>query len=266
MSTITHTSKRWLSLIALVAIATACDRGCDLSGGDIGGGGNGGGGSGGSGGSGNGPSAETLCAQTGGVWERSECACAQDGASLHNEFVAGVGCRFPDDSDLIEDLQTLPFYDAIAEYFAVGRTVYLIDRPGAFDVVHKFSTIGALRAHIEPIGWLQVSAAAGACDRPIVASTIPEVDCDDDNGMTFDGCVLSTVSDEFHRVSFLMQAAIDYGFGYWSQVEIDRARAEEQYILKVFVSSEHGVTLAFRRHAGTWVLVVVELNRYSCSA
>jgi len=263
MSATTHTVKRWMSLFALVVIATACDRGCDLSGGSVGGGGNTGGGNTGGG---SGPTAEELCERTGGAWEVDECACAQDGATLHNEFVAGVGCQFPDDSDLVEDLETMPFYDAIREYFAVGRTVYLIDRPGAFDVVHKFATIGALRAHIEPIGWLQVSAAVGACDQPVVASTIPEVDCDDANGMTVEGCLLATVSDEFHRVSFLMQAAIDYNFGYWSQTEIDRARAEEQNILKVFVSSEHGVTLAFRRHAGTWVLVVVELNRYSCSA
>ena len=119
-----------MTIVALVVTAAARDEGgCDLGGVVDGGGGGGGGGP-------SGPTAAALCEQSGGAWGGDECACAQDGATLHNEFVAGVGCRFPDDSDLIEDLETLPLYEAIAEYFAVGRTVYLIDRPGAFDVVH----------------------------------------------------------------------------------------------------------------------------------
>lgn len=243
-----------LLVVALVALG-ACDRGCDM--GDP---------TGGGGPTDPPPNYAALCESTGGVWENGGCACAQDGATLHHEFMATVGCAFPDDSDLIEDLETMPLWQAIESYFAVGQPVWLIDRPGAFDYVYSYANVQALRNHIEPLGWLSVSAAVGACDAAIVHTGIPGVDCDSDNGITQEGCLLATVSDEFHRVSMLMQAAVDYEFGYWSPAQIDAAREQEQWILKVFVSSEHGVTLAFRRHAGTWILVVVDLSRYSCSA
>lgn len=212
------------------------------------------------------PTHAQRCESTGGVWSDDGCECAQDGASLHYEFIAGLGCRFPDDSDLVEDLETMPLWDAIQSYFAVGQPVWLIDRPGAFDHVYAYATIAELRAHLQPIGWLEESAVVGSCDAPVVAAPIPTVDCDGDTGMSQEGCMLATVSDEYHRVSTLMQAAVDYDFGDWSPAQIQSARDQEQWILKVFVSSEHGVTLAFRRHAGTWILVAIDLSRYSCSA
>lgn len=246
---------RTLFVLGFLGLASfACDNGCDLApsgGGDP-----------------DGPVASDreLCEGTRGAWTGSRCECAQDGATRFNEFVPAEGCRFPDDSDLREDLATLPLYETIAETFAVGQPVYLIDRPGVFDVVHTFATIASLRAHIEPMGWLEISADVGRCDAALVSAAIPSVDCESDVGMSQGGCILSTVNDEFHRVSDQMQAAVDYGFGSYSAATIAAARAQEGDILKVFVNSEHGVTLAFRRHAGAWILVVVDLSRYSCSA
>lgn len=244
-----------MAIVAGLMVLGACDRGCDMSD-PVGGGGP----------TDPGPSNSALCESTGGVWEEGDCACAQDGATLHHEFMAAVGCQFPDDSELVEDLEAMALWEAIEAHFAVGQPVWVIDRPGAFDRVTSFASAAALKAHLEPMGWLGYSATVGVCDAPIADAPIPGVDCDGDLGMDAEGCLLATVSDEFHRVSTVMQATVDYDLGYWSPAEIDHARQQEQWILKVFVNSEHGVTLAFRRHAGAWILTVVDLSRYSCSA
>ena len=209
---------------------------------------------------------EKLCGQTGGIWENLACACAQDGVSLYYEFDRKQGCRFPDTTALATDLATLPLLETIARYAALEQSVWLVDRPGVFDVVARLDTPAALADYLDTHGWAAISHAAGACDAPLVSDAWPEVSCDSISGMTATGCFFRSVSDEYHHVSELMQLAVDYGFASWSPAEIAAMQAEEQAILEVFVSSEHGVTLAFRRRAGAWVLVVVDLSRYSCSA
>jgi len=211
------------------------------------------------------PNPELLCAATGGIWEGSACQCAQDGASLHYELHPKLGCSMPEDGSLVTDLRSKELLALIERYTSADQHVWLIDRPGVFDMVYEMTSFADISDYLPP-GWETISADAGACTTDPVRDTWPTVDCEGELGMTPTGCFLATVSDEFDRVSYLMGLAVEYEFADWTAEQIADARTDESRILKVFVSSSHGVTLAFRRLAGAWVLVVIDLSRYSCGA
>jgi hypothetical protein len=210
------------------------------------------------------PESSALCVATGGVWENDACACAQDGVSLHYEFDGNIGCAFPDLEPLKEDLARLPLLEAIAAYASVEQHIWLIDRPGVFDMVRRVDSLEDLDAALAP--WKALSDEAAACEEPLQPGPLPEVMCEDDAGVSKSGCIFMQVSDEYHRVSELMALAVTYEFDDWTPEEIAAVENEEDDILAVFLNSEHGVTLAFRRLEGRWVLVVIDLSRYSCSS
>jgi hypothetical protein len=209
------------------------------------------------------PDPAALCGATGGVWEGDACACAQDGVSLHFEFDPALGCRFPDVAPLEEALRKTRLMEAVADHLAPGQPVYVIDRPGVFDMVTRVDAPEDVLARLAPFEPL--SEAAGTCDGPLITDAWPEVDCEG-SGLSLEGCFFRQVSDEYHRASELMALAVTYEFGDWTPAEIDAVYAAESMILAIFLDSDHGVTLAFRRYEGRWVLVVIDLSRYSCSA
>jgi hypothetical protein len=211
------------------------------------------------------PDPEILCGATGGIWEDGACQCAQDGASLHFELHPKLGCSMPEDASLVTDIRSLELLALIERYTSADQRVWLIDRPGVFDMVYEMNSFADISDHLPP-GWETISAAAGACTTDPARDTWPTVDCDSELGMTPTGCFLATVSDEFDRVSYLMGIGVEYEFADWTPEQIEAARSDESRVIKVFVSSSHGVTLAFRRLAGAWVLVAIDLSRYSCSA
>lgn len=210
------------------------------------------------------PDPKLLCEATGGVFE-GECQCAQDGASLHFELHPRLGCSFPSDADLSADFTSLTLLELVERYASPSQRVWLIDNPGAFMVIHRMDSPADLLAFIEP-GWTAISESAGACSGELEREVYPVVDCEVDAGMDPTGCFLATTSDTYDRVSFLMQVAVDLEIADWTTEDIDRARSDEGQILKLHVASSHRVTLGFRRLEGAWVLVVVDLARYACSA
>lgn len=210
------------------------------------------------------PDPELLCEATGGVFE-GECQCAQDGASLHYELHPRLGCSFPSDDELSADIASLELMELVERYASPSQRVWLIDNPGAFMVIHPMDSPADLLAFMAP-GWTAISASAGACSGELEREVYPVVDCESDAGMDPTGCFLATTSDTYDRVSFLMQVSVDLDIADWTAEDIDRARADEGQILKLHVASSHRVTLGFRRLEGAWVLVVVDLARYACSA
>jgi hypothetical protein len=211
------------------------------------------------------PDARRLCADTGGLWEGDACACAQDGVTLHHEFDRKAGCGFPGDAGLTADILSKNVLDLIAGYASDAQRVWLVESAGVFHAVHALDGRDALLARLTP-SLADASNEAGACIGEPFRDVLPEVACEADAGMAPTGCFLVTTRGDFDRVSRLMKAGVAYDFQSWSPEEIARAEADEQRILKVHVASTHRVTLAFRRLAGAWVLVVVDIARYGCSA
>jgi hypothetical protein len=211
------------------------------------------------------PDPRRLCADTNGVWEGEACACAQDGATVDFEFDRRAGCAFPDDKALAADLAALPLVELVSRYASDAQRVWVIDADGVFP------TLSARGTAAEVVAWVTAEAgatseAAGPCAGPLIREALPEVACESDAGMTPTGCFLVTVSDSYDRVSALMRDGVTYGFASWSEADIAAAEREEDRILKVHVASGHRASLAFRRLAGAWVLVVIDLVRYDCAA
>jgi hypothetical protein len=208
----------------------------------------------------------TLCADTGGVWEDGACACAQDGASLHFVFQEGIGCAFPDDAPLRQVIlagHAGQFFDNFMP--ADGEGLYIIDRPGVADIVTRYDSAADALAYLNQFNWVSTVADAGSCTDGLQTEVFPEVSCEDDTGMTPSGChYLSTLGIE--RLSALMRLTNEYQFTNYTEEEIGAAVVAEQTIFRVFVDSRHGVTFAFTYRNGAWRLVMIDLQRYSCSA
>jgi len=209
---------------------------------------------------------DRLCEATGGVWEEEDCACAQDGVSLHYEFDRVAGCGPPDDADLVTALTSLTLLGMIDATFHEDHAVWVIDRPGAIDAVHRVESLTELQQVMNPLGWGPISEQAGTCQEPFHQDGLPPVNCESDDGITPEGCYLVANAGDYQRVSQLMEALNDLQFTSYSEAEIAMARYDESMVLRITLSSAHAVVLAFRRAHGEWILTVVDLSRYSCSA
>lgn len=208
----------------------------------------------------------TLCQDTGGVWEDGACACAQDGSTLFHVFQPEIGCAFPDDAPLRDVILNQNAGVFFTNHMPVdGDGLFIIDRPGVADIVTHYKTNAEAIAALTQFDWINTVSADGACTEGLQTEIFPTVSCEDDAGMNPSGChYLSTYGVE--SLSAQMALTNEYEFTNYSAEEIAAAAAAEQTILRVFIDSRNGVTFGFTFKAGAWRLVMIDLQRYSCSA